>query len=134
MDKLKKIMEEEEKRGNKVSGPVANILADMWGMAGDDLKKVSRSNKRLKIMVAILAAATMGLLIWNFSLGKTMKAQGEKIAEINALLEGGIILEEHSVTEETITTTQTVDGDSAVINNGEFEQFNDQAAKKGGDE
>lgn len=134
MDKLKKIMEEEEKRGNKVSGPVANILADMWGMAGDDLKKASRSNKRLKIMVAILAAATMGLLIWNFSLGKTMKAQGEKIAEINALLEGGIILEEHSVTEETITTTQTVDGDSAVINNGEFEQFNDQAAKKGGDE
>ena len=76
----------------------------------------------------------MGLLIWNFSLGKTVKAQGEKIAEINALLEGGIILEEHSVTEETITTTQTVDGDSAIINNGDFEQFNEQAAKKGGDE
>ena len=73
MDKLKKIMEEEEKRGNKVSGPVANILADMWGLAGDDLKKASRSNKRLKIMVGILAAATVGLLIWNFSLGKTVK-------------------------------------------------------------
>lgn len=33
----------------------------------------------------------------------------------------------------TTTETQTVEGDTATINNGEYEQYNDNAFKTGGD-
>lgn len=48
---------------------------------------------------------------------------------ILAVLASGIQIDQSTVTEET---TQTVEGDNATINNGQWDQFNDNAVNGGG--
>lgn len=48
-----------------------------------------------------------------------------------AVLAAGVQIDQSTTTTEE--TTQTVEGDDAIINNGQFEQYNDNATNGGAD-
>lgn len=63
-------------------------------------------------------------------LGTAVHHQQGEINALHRILEEGVVVEETTTTETV--TTQTIEGDTATINNGSFEQYNDNAEKNGG--
>ena len=96
---------------------------DVGRIMADVLKQHEKENKRLWATVLVLIvciAVIAGSTIW-----VVLNMQNAfDTAMWNALMQAGDV----TVTE----TTQTVEGDSATINNGEWEQYYDQAANYGG--
>lgn len=97
---------------------------------GDAVQKQDTENRRLwKALIAcIICIGVMACcMVWGV-------ANAQKIANeamLRALTEVG----EARVTEETTeTTTQTIEGDSATINNVDGQQYNDSATNNGGGE
>ena len=68
--------------------------------------------------------------------GTVIQRQGGEISalrgeaeSIHKILDSGVVIEEITTTE---TTTQTIEGDTATINNVDGEQYNDNATNGGG--
>lgn len=101
----------------------ARIMSDM-------MEKYDRQNKRLWVTVLSLAGAFLisaACAVWAV-------VNAQQIAN-EAMLEALNSVAEIGVTQETTTTTtQTVEGDDATINNVDGDQYNDNAANYGGDE
>lgn len=112
----------EEKKDVDSAAASARIMADM-------VEKYDRQNKRLWVTVLALA----GAFLISASCAVWAVVNAQRIAN-EAMLEALNSVAEIGVTEETTTTTQTVDGDSAIINNSDFEQYNDNATNVGGGE
>lgn len=108
------------------SDPVTQA-AEAGRIMGDMVQAYDRQNRRLWVAVLALAAALLvsaGCMIWAVT-------NAQKIAN-EAMLNALNSVAEIGVTEETTTTTQTVEGDSAIINNSDFEQYNDNSVNGGG--
>ena len=88
--------------------------------------------QKYKLLVrAVIALAfgffvMVGCCIWAVVNAQTI-ANEAMIEALNTVAEIGV------TQETTTTTTQTVDGDSATINNVEGEQYNDNALNGGGE-
>lgn len=88
--------------------------------------------QKYKLLVrAVIALAfgffvMVGCCIWAVVNAQTI-ANEAMIQALNTVAEIGV------TQETTTTTTQTVDGDSATINNVEGEQYNDNAQNGGGE-
>lgn len=98
--------------------------AEAGRLMADMVQAYDRQNRRLWVAVLALAAALLvsaGCMIWAVT-------NAQKIAN-EAMLNALNSVSEIGVTEET-TTTQTVDGDSATINNVDGEQYNDNATNQ----
>lgn len=98
----------------------ARLMADM-------VQAYDRQNKRLWVCLMALCAAFAifaGCVVWAIQNAQSIANE----AVLNALE----TVAEMDVTTETVTTTQTVEGDSATINNVDGEQYNDEATNNGG--
>lgn len=98
----------------------ARLMSDM-------VQAYDRQNKRLWVCLMALCAAfviSAGCVVWALQNAQTVANE----AVLNALE----TVAEMEVTTETVTTTQTVEGDSATINNVDGEQYNDEATNNGG--
>lgn len=100
--------------------------AEAGRLMADMVQAYDRQNRRLWVAVLALAAALLvsaGCMIWAVN-------NAQKIAN-EAMLNALNSVSEIGVTQETTTTTtQTVDGDSATINNVDGEQYNDNATNQ----
>ena len=98
----------------------ARLMADM-------VQAYDRQNKRLWVCLMALCAAFVifaGCVLWAIQNAQSVANE----AVLNALE----TVAEMDVTTESVTTTQTVEGDSATINNVDGEQYNDEATNNGG--
>ena len=99
----------------------ARLMSDM-------VQAYDRQNRRLWVAVLALAGTlviTAGCMVWAVT-------NAQRIAN-EAMLNALNSVAEIGVTEETTTTTtQEIEGDSAIINNADFEQYNDNAVNGGG--
>lgn len=100
----------------------SRLMADM-------VQAYDRQNKRLWACLMALCAAFVifaGCVVWAIQNAQSVANE----AVLNALE----TVAEMEVTTETTTTTttQTVEGDSATINNVDGEQYNDEATNNGG--
>lgn len=105
---------EREKEALKESVIASRMMSDM-------MQYHERENKRLWCAVVALAAVfaiMAGCMVWTI-------ANAQKVAN-EAMLNALNTVAEIGVTQEE-TTTQTVEGDSAAINNVEGDQYNDNA-------
>lgn len=109
-----------EKEAVSVATKESRLMADM-------VQSYDRQNKRLWVCLMALCAAFVifsGCVVWAIQNAQSVANE----AVLNALeTVAGM-----EVTTETVTTTQTVEGDSATINNVDGEQYNDAATKTGG--
>lgn len=97
-------------------------------LMSDMVQAYDRQNRRLWVAVLTLAAClvvTAGCMIWAVTNAQSL-ANEAMLNALNSVAEIG-------VTQETTTTTQTVEGDSATINNGQWEQYNDNSTNGGGE-
>lgn len=110
----------DEKQVILQAAETSRIVADM-------MQHYERENKRLwaAVLASIIAIVIMAsCMIW-----AVMNAQRvANEAVLNAL---NTVAEMEVVTETTTTTTQSVEGDSATINNVDGEQYNDNAVNGG---
>lgn len=98
----------------------SRLMADM-------VQAYDRQNKRLWVCLMALCVAVVifaGCVVWSLQNAQSVANE----AVLNALE----TVAEMEVTTETVTTTQTVEGDSATINNVDGEQYNDEATNNGG--
>lgn len=131
MDDFEEIMSAVSQEGVSAAHPVIKILTKMWQSARDDLKEATARANRLRvvsILAAVLASICLACCVY---LGSVVHRQQGEINAIHRILEEGVVVEETATTETV--TTQTIEGDTATINNGSFEQYNDNAVKNGGD-
>ena len=131
MDDFEEVMSAVSQEGVAAARPVIKILTKMWQSARDDLKEATARANRLRvvsIVAAVLASVCLACCVY---LGSVVHRQQGEINAIHRILEEGVVVEETSTTETV--TTQTIEGDTATINNGIFEQYNDNAVKNGGD-
>lgn len=99
----------------------SRLMADM-------VQAYDRQNRRLWVAVLTLTAflvITAGCMIWAVTNAQSL-ANEAMLNALNSVAEIGV------TQETTTTTTQTVEGDSATINNVEGEQYNDNAMNGGG--
>lgn len=128
MDDAKKIIDEASREGLHMSQGLLKLVLKMWDSAREDVQAATAAARRLRlvsVLAAVLAAVCLCVCIYQ---GTVIHRQGGEIAAIHRILEEGVVIEETTTTTET-TTTQTVDGDSATINNVDGEQYNDNAVK-----
>lgn len=99
----------------------------------DYARQVDRQNKNLW-RALIVCIVTIVLLV-SCMVGAVLYVQNNAQTMLNDALWSALnTVTEIGVTQETTTTTtQTVEGDSATINNVEGEQYNDNATNAGGD-
>lgn len=113
---------EKDKDALKQASETSRIMADM-------MQYHERENKRLWCAVLALAAAfaiMAGCMVW--TVVNAQKVANEAMMNaLNAVAEIGVTQD-----ETTTTTTQTVEGDSAAINNGDWEEYHDNATKNEG--
>lgn len=99
-------------------------------MLGDITKVYDRQNKRLWIVIIGMGLALVimaACMIWTVL--NVQRIANEAMTEaLYTVAEIGVTTEE---TTTTTTTTQTVEGDSATINNVDGEQYNDSATNEG---
>lgn len=100
----------------------SRLMADM-------VQAYDQQNKRLWVCLMALCAAFVifaGCVVWAIKNAQSVANE----AVLNALE----TVAEMEVTTETTTTTttQTVEGDSATINNVDGEQYNDESTNNGG--
>lgn len=114
---------EKERETMKQATETARIIAGM-------MKHHDRENKRLwAALVACIVALLMmgGVMVYGIVNGQKMFNEA-MLNALNTVAEIGI------TAETTTTTTQTVEGDSATINNVDGEQYNDSTVNEGGGE
>lgn len=114
---------EKECDSMKQATETARIIANM-------MKHHDRENKRLwaALVVCIVTLLMMGgVMVYGIVNGQKMFNEA-MLNALNTVAEIGI------TAETTTTTTQTVEGDSATINNVDGEQYNDSAVNEGGGE
>lgn len=131
MDDFEEVMSAVSQEGVSAARPVIKILTKMWQSARDDLKEATARANRLRvvsIVAAVLASICLACCVY---LGSVVHRQQGEINAIHRILEDGVVVEETTTTETT--TTQTIEGDTATINNGSFEQYNDNSVRNGGD-
>lgn len=109
----------------KLQNDVLEKATESARLMSDMVQAYDRQNRRLWVTVLTLAASlvvTAGCMIW--AVQNAQRVANEAV--LNAL---ETVAEMEVITE---TTTQTVEGDSAIINNSDFEQYNDNAVNQGG--
>lgn len=107
---------EKDKEALKQASETSRIMADM-------MQYHERENKRLWCAVVALAAAfaiMAGCMVWAVANAQKVANEAVKTA-LDSVAEIGV------TQEETTTTTQTVEGDSAEINNVQGDQYKDNA-------
>lgn len=129
----------EEKEMVKSAVEISRVMAEA-------IEKYDKQNKRLWTTVVLLCLSIVimaGCMVWGVQNAQRIanEATAQAIRESQQAMNEAMLnalnsVAEIGVTEETTTTTttQTVEGESATINNGEWEQFNDNSAKNGGNE
>ena len=131
MDDFEEIMSAVSQEGVSAARPVIKILTKMWQSARDDLKEATARANRLRvvsILAAVLASICLACCVY---LGSVIHRQQGEINAIHRILDEGVVVEEKTTTETV--TTQTIEGDTATINNGTFEQYNDSSTNNGGE-
>lgn len=104
----------------KEAAKSSRIMSDM-------VQAYDRQNRRLWVTVLALAACLMitaGCMIWAVSNAQRL-ANEAMLNALNSVAEIGV------TQETTTTTTQTMEGDAATINNVDGEQYNDNAVNEG---
>ena len=130
MDDAKKIIDEAEREGLQMSQGLLKLVLKMWESAREDVQAATAAARRLRLVSIIsIVIASVCLCVCVYQ-GTVIQRQGGELAAIHRILEEGVVIEEATTTTET-TTTQTVDGDSATINNVDGEQYNDNAVNGG---
>lgn len=130
MDDAKKIIDEAEREGLHMSQGLLKLVLKMWESAREDVQAAAAAARRLRpvsIISIVISAVCLFVCIYQ---GTVIQRQGGELAAIHRILEEGVVIEETTTTTET-TTTQTVDGDTATINNVDGEQYNDNAVNGG---
>lgn len=130
MEDVKKIIDEAGREGLHTSQGLLRLVLKMWEVACEDVQAAASAARRLRlvsVLAAVLAAVCLCVCVYQ---GTVIQRQGGELAAIHRILEEGVVIEETTTTTET-TTTQTVDGDSATINNVDGEQYNDNAVNGG---
>ena len=130
MDDAKKIIDEAEREGLQMSQGLLRLVLKMWEGAREDVQAATAAARRLRLVAVLAAALSAVCLCVCVYQGTVIHRQGGELAAIHRILEEGVVIEETTTTTET-TTTQTVDGDSATINNVDGEQYNDNAVNGG---
>ena len=128
-DELNEILSEEG-AGLTTYRAIIRVLVKMWQTAREEIRAATRAADRLRPVeaaAAVLAALSLAGCLY---LGSVVHRQQGELDAIHRILEEGVVVEEISTTETV--TTQTIEGDTATINNGNFEQYNDNAEKNGG--
>lgn len=125
MNEFEKILDEAEREGLKMSQGLSRLLMAMWKNAADDLKAATAAAKKLRVIAWIAAVLAALCLCCCAYLATVVKSQGEviqqqsgEIAAIHRILEQGVTVEETVTTVTEETTTQSIEGDTATINNG----------------
>lgn len=130
MEDVKKIIDEAGREGLRTSQGLLRLVLKMWEVACEDVQAAAAAARRLRlvsVLAAVLSAVCLCVCVYQ---GTVIQRQGGELAAIHRILEEGVVIEETTTTTET-TTTQTVDGDSATINNVDGEQYNDNAVNGG---
>lgn len=137
MDDAKKIIDEASREGLHMSQGLLKLVLKMWDSAREDVQAATAAARRLRlvsVLAAVLAAVCLCVCVYQGTViqrqGTVIQRQGGELAAIHRILEEGVVIEETTTATET-TTTQTVDGDSATINNVDGEQYNDNAVNGG---
>lgn len=91
--------------------------------AAADVAQKYKLLSRAVVALAIGFFLMVGCCVWAVT-------NAQRIAN-EAVLQALYTVAEMEVTSETTTTTQTVEGDSATINNVDGEQYNDNAVNEG---
>ncbi len=128
-DELNEILSEEG-AGLTTYRAIIRVLVKMWQTAREEIRAATRAADRLRPVAAAAAVLAALSLAGCLYLGSVVHRQQGELDAIHRILEEGVVVEEISTTETV--TTQTVEGDTATINNGSFEQYNDNAEKNGG--
>ena len=142
-DELNEILSEEG-AGLTTYQAIIRILVKMWQTVREEIRAATHAADRLRPVAAaaaVLAALSLAGCLYLGSvvhrqgsvvhrLGSVVHRQQGELDAIHRILEEGVVVEEISTTETV--TTQTIEGDTATINNGSFEQYNDNAEKNGG--
>lgn len=124
--------------------PLDGLAKDLFSMSWDDVKNLISTSKKIRLWAIISTTVATVLIVLGVVGLPRVQAQDQEIKSlqgqihslqgeldaINDILEEGVVVEETTTTETT--TPQTVEGDSAVINNGSMEQYNDNAMNGGG--
>ena len=126
MDDFEEIMKAVSDEGVAAARPVIKILTKMWKNARDELKETAARANRLRVVSVAAAVLSALWLCGCVYLGSVVHRQQGEIDALHRILDEGAVVEESTVTE-------AVGGDTAAINNGTFEQYNDNSAKNLGD-
>lgn len=95
------------------------------------IRGASEMAQRYKMLCAAVIALVIGFVVMAGCMVYAV-TNAQRIAN-EAVLEALYAMADLEVTAETTTTTtQSVEGDSATINNGDWEQYNDNAVNQGG--
>lgn len=137
MDDFERIMDEADREGVKASQGIIKLLLKMWDGARSDVQaaiSAAKRNRMVSVVSALIAAACLCACIYQ---GTVIQRQGSEISalrgeveSIHKILDAGVVIEETVTTTET--TSQTIEGDTATINNVDGEQYNDSATNGGG--
>ena len=93
----------------------------------DSACRLRTVTKAALTVMAVLFCVCIFLIVRVTDQEKQIHALRGDLDAIHDILDAGVVVEEWTATETT--TTQTVDGDSATINNVDGEQYNDNAVK-----
>lgn len=115
MDEFDKILNESKSDLAKESVGFARMLRDMW-----NARVLIEQKLRFAAIFACVVAVIC--LIFSVYLGTVVHHQSGQIQAIQNILDSGVVIEEVTTTTTTEETTQSVEGDSATINNGSWEQ------------
>lgn len=113
---------ENEKESIKYAAALARAQAD----AVERQNKENRNLYRIIIAQFVFIAIMLCCIVWVVSNAQKVANEAVKTA-LDSVAEIGVTQE-----ETTTTTTQTVEGDSATINNGDWEEYHDNATKNEG--
>lgn len=136
MDDFEKIMEGAKEEGLDMSQKLLGLVLHMWDRAREDVQAATAAARRLRPVSVIAAVISVVCLCACIYQGTVIQRQGGEISalrgeveSIHKILDSGVVIEETATTE---TTTQTIEGDTATINNVDGEQYNDNATNGGG--
>lgn len=115
MDKFDTFIDEQREKELKAALAYGNLLRDMW----NDRALLEQRLRFFSILACVLASICILACAY---LGTVVHRQAGELAAIHDILRNGVVIEEVTTTTTTEETTQSVEGDSATINNGSWEQ------------
>lgn len=113
-DELNEILSEEG-AGLTTYRAIIRVLVKMWQTAREEIRAATRAADRLRPVAAAAAVLAALSLAGCLYLGSVVHRQQGELDAIHRILEEGVVVE----------------GSSATINNGSFEQCNDNAGENG---